>query len=120
MIRSRGGAIWALGQLHFGVPDDNLSNQLIGRYLDDAANYPEHPLIKQVSVVAIARMDAKQQAEVLRKFLTPRPLPTPLGLATRWAVRELTGEEFPEPEPDSYPQGVWFLEPLDVTSANAQ
>ena len=119
MIRSRGGAIWALGQLHLGVPDDNLSNQLIGRYLDDQANYPEHPLIKQASVVAIARMDAKQQAEVLRKFLTPRPSPTPLGLATRWAARELTGEEFPEPEPDAYPQGVWFLEPLDVTKEHA-
>ena len=117
MIRSRGAAIWTLGKLQAGTFNEMLCNQLMARFLDVASMDPEHPLIRQLSVVGIVRMNGTNHAPVLRDSISGGTPPTSLGLATRWAVREFTGEELPEPIPDSYPQGVWFLERLDSPKA---
>ncbi|WP_157606259.1 HEAT repeat domain-containing protein [Schlesneria paludicola] len=116
MTRSRGAAIWALGMLHAGTSNDAICSRLIGRFLENSDKDPEPLLIKRLCVVSIARMNGKDQAPAMRQTISNGTPPTPLGLATRWAVRELTGEQLPEPEPESYPEGEWFLEPLNLTA----
>ena len=117
MIRSRSAAIWALGWLHEATPNESLCNQLMGRFSDISSKDPEDPLVRQMCVVGIVRMKGQDHALALRNSISGGTPPTPLGLATRWAVRELTGEELPEPEPESVSQGVWFLEPLDLSQS---
>jgi hypothetical protein len=110
---SRSAAIWALGRLHLGTLSNPLGDALIARVLDDSVKPTESPLVKQMSVVALVRMNAVKYGPALKQSIALHPAASPLDLATRWAVRELTGEELPAPVPPRYPDGVWFLEPLD-------
>ncbi len=118
MDLSRSAAIWALGRLHVGAPDDSLSKPLIARVLDDSPKPYESPLVKQMSVVALARMKATDQGNSLKQSIPLHAPASPLDLATRWAIEELTGEKMPPPVPGRYPDGVWFLEPLEAPPAN--
>lgn len=114
MDSSRSAAIWALGHLYLETPENPVAKDLTSRVLDDDPQNPENPYIKEVSVVALARMQAKQHAGELRETIAGFNNPTALGLATHWAVKELTGEELPFPTPLRYPDGSWFLEPIDT------
>lgn len=117
-ILSRGAAIWALGNLHAGIPDTSVADALIDRVLDDADRPPEIPYIKQMSAVALARMKAVDYVSSLKQSITQHTPASSLDLATRWAIRELSGEEIPAPVPQRYPDGEWFLEPLETSSAS--
>jgi hypothetical protein len=110
---SRSAAIWALGNLHAGAPDSSLGDALISRILDTNDNPFESPLVKQMAVVALVRMKASEFGAELKGSLSLHKQASSVDLATRWGVRELTGEELPPPEPRKFPQGRWFLEPLD-------
>jgi HEAT repeat protein len=110
--RSRSSAIWSLGWLHLGVPDDQMAVQLLERYADGGIP-PEMKAVKVAAMVTIGRMKAVSQVPALRKLLGDNKVaPTPIGLAFRWAVNELTGELLPEPDPPTAGKSDWFLEPL--------
>jgi HEAT repeat protein len=115
--QSRRSAIWALGRLHEGVPDEPLAQKLAERLLDRGGSgensRAESVRIKDVSVIAIARMRAVSQAPKLRGYFKPEIPPTRLGMTIRWALMELTGESIPEPDAALLPDaGLWFLEPI--------
>ncbi len=110
---SRGTAIWALGRLHEGTPDNALADQLIARVIDIDPFPPEFPVIRQVSAVALVRMKAVSQIEALRTFNKLKSPHESTGLYLRWALSELAGDTFPPvPEVTSSP-GVWFLTPFE-------
>ena len=116
-ILSRSAAIWALGHLHAGTPNVSVGDALIARVLDDADKPREIPLVKQMSVVSLVRMNAVQYGRELKSSIALHTPATPLDLATRWAVRELTGEELPASALGRFPDGSWFLEPLESSTS---
>ena len=111
-VRSRGAGIWALGRLHEGKPDSKVAGLLIERVNDEGTMPPEFILIKQMSIISLGRMQAKEYAPPFRVLLEKGNSNDPISLARRWAVKELTGEEFPVPLPDVGGPGTWFLNPV--------
>lgn len=110
--RSRGAAIWALGLIKAGKRDAELESALMDRINDFSDIKPESDLIKQMSAITLARMNAVDEAPQLRGIVESYRPAGRLGGALRWAVKELTGEELPPLEPTFLSQGTWFLEPL--------
>ena len=110
---SRGTAIWALGRLHEGSPDNVLADQLIARVIDIGTFPPELDLIRQVSAVALARMKAVSQIEALRTYNKQKSPHEQTGLILRWALSDLAGDKFPPVPPVTISPGVWFLEPFE-------
>jgi hypothetical protein len=117
-VRARSAAIWSLGWLHEGVPDESLAAKLRER-IEDFGPPPipaELDLVKHASAASIVRMKATSQAAALRKLITPRVQRDRVLMAVRWAVIELTGEQIPEPEPLTIKGIISFLQPLDDSS----
>lgn len=112
MDNSRSTAIWTLGHRYAGTPNEDLSEALIARVLDDSTKPIESPLVKQMSVVALSRMEATKYVPALKRSIALHVPASALDLATRWAIHRLTGEELSVPTPRRYPDGVWFLEPI--------
>jgi hypothetical protein len=115
-LMSRSSAIWSLGLLHEGIPDEPLAEQMMVRIADDSSgpgNPPEMRLVKMMCAVSIVRMKAVSQVPALRKRITPAIFPDRMGMTMRWAVMELTGERIPEPAPATTGKAGWFLESLD-------
>ncbi|MSR58374.1 MAG: phycocyanin alpha phycocyanobilin lyase [Planctomycetaceae bacterium] len=118
---SRGAAIWALGKLHAGVPDEPLAALLAARITDPAPppdQPPEMMRVRLMGTVSIVRMGVTSQLERLRAYMGPKVMGIPSHLAIRWAIRELTGEILPGPDPDIVAPGGRFLESLDDRSLN--
>jgi hypothetical protein len=111
-IRARSAAIWSLGLLHQGVPDESLARQLMERIQDNGIP-PEVFEIKQACVVSLARMKATSQVAALRKLIDPVAPGDRMGMTVRWAVTELTGEQIPEPPPHKIRSIFSFLQSLD-------
>lgn len=111
--RSRGAAIWSLGLLHAGKPDDELASQLIARLTDPAMPPPELDLVRHMSAITLARMKAVSHAKAIRDYMGPGPNWPRTGIAMRWSVMQLTGEQLVEPEPSTDGLGYSFLEPND-------
>ena len=122
---SRGAAIWALGRIYEGKRDAKLEADLEARIRDVAPQPLEISLVKQMSAIALGRMQAVDMAPSLRQIAMSGTSDDAarvqsnatiaamrLKLALGWAVRELTGEELSPPEPLTFGQGSWFLEPL--------
>jgi HEAT repeat protein len=115
-VLSRSSAIWSLGLLHGGIPDEALAKQLMERIADDLSgpgNPPEMDQVKYMSAASIVRMKAESQVPDLRKRITPEISPNRMGMTMRWAVMQLTGEHIPEPSPRRIGKTGWFLESLD-------
>lgn len=106
---SRGAAIWGLGLLLQGQPDEPLARQLMERANDIAGMPPELELVRQMCAIALGRMKASSQLESIKKLLGPEVDPDPVEVALRWAIREIAGEELPPPKPRVISQGGWFL-----------
>jgi HEAT repeat protein len=109
---SRGAAIWAIGRLNAGTRNQEIESMLSARIRDFAPQPNETSLVKRMSAITLGRMQAVEQASMLRQFAVSEDVRIPLALALGWAVRELTGEELPSPDPLTIDQGDWFLEPL--------
>ena len=109
---SRAAAIWSLGFLYEGVPEEDLARQLVERLVDFGIP-SEFPPIKRMSVATIARMKAVSQIPALRKFVGPTIFAEELSMTIRWALIELTGESIPEPDPPAGGKRGWFLEPIE-------
>lgn len=112
-VQSRSAAIWSLGLLHAGVPDEALAEQLIVRATDFDGPPSEMISVQMMSVVSIGRMQSMAQVEALKKLATIRNHPLRFGILTRWSLKELTDEHIPELDPRLASPMGWFLEPLN-------
>ncbi len=112
---TRGGAIWALGHLHAGTPEEPLAQLLTERLTEPPSAMPqEKPRVRHACAISLGRMQAKSQVEPMRRFLGPNDSLDPASMAIRWSIHELTGETLPEPRPPVvYVKAKWFLEPLE-------
>jgi len=112
---SRSAAIWSLGLLHAGMPDDALAAQITGRVTEPAAAMPpEMPRVRVAGAIALGKMKAKSQARPLRSYALQGG-DIPLYIAIRWSLRELNAEEIPPPPSATISKGGWFLGPLDIS-----
>jgi hypothetical protein len=111
-VYSRAAAIWSLGLLHKGVPDDSLAAALLGR-VTDTGRPSELPAVQAMSAISIGRMKAVSQLEPLRQHIGPQLWPDRMGMTFRWTLMELTGEPIPIPEPAVISRSGWFLEPIE-------
>lgn len=108
---SRCAAIWALGHLHSGVPDEALARQLMGRITDVNPLEPELASVQQMSAITIGRMKAVSQAPAMKQWLGPSAATGDGEPGLMWAITQLTGEQFPERKPAIVGRSGWFLEP---------
>lgn len=110
--RPRGAAVWAIGLIQEGTPNPMIEEALMDRITDFNDLKPESFFVKQMCLIALARMNAVDHGPTLRELIPKFPNPPGLALALRWSIRKLTGEEFPPPELPVNQQMEWFLEPL--------
>ena len=112
---SRGAAIWGLGKLHAGKPDEPLASAIAERVTEPgSAIPPEMTRVRLAGAITLGRMKAKSQAGRLRKF-APEIGRGHTYLALQWSLREITGEELPALPPALESRGDWFLVPLDTS-----
>jgi hypothetical protein len=110
---SRSGAIWGLGHLHAGIPDEPLAVLMVERLTEPPGMNPSEMMrVRFACAISIARMKAKSQAARIRKYLGPDEIVDTAPLAIRWAYEELTGETLPPSRPAIISRAGWFLEPL--------
>ena len=112
MRLSRGAAIWAIGRLKDGKRDLDIESALTNRILDFAPQPKETPRVKQMCAIALARMQAVEQAPMMRQYVQSDNVDQRLESALGWAVKELTGDVLPPPQPVSLGHIHWFLEPI--------
>ncbi|MCA9077390.1 MAG: hypothetical protein KDA93_20355 [Planctomycetaceae bacterium] len=125
---ARGAAIWAIGQIKSGERDSRIEDKLAERILDDEPRPSETMLVKQMSAIALGRMQAVDQADMMRgrslkisaasesddiDVSEKNEARLRLALALGWAVKALTGEELPPPNPLIAGESRWFLEPVN-------
>lgn len=110
---SRGAAIWSLGHLHAGEPDEELAKLLFERLTDPSTFPQEMERVRMMSIVTMGRMKTRTQGEPMRKFIEPHYGTSPRCMAYRWAMKELTGEEIALPKVSVETRSGWFLEPLE-------
>jgi hypothetical protein len=115
-LLSRMAAMWALGYLHAGKPDEELATQLIARLTDQAPINPEVPTARIGAALALGRMKAASQVDAMRAWMGPVTDPESVDMATRWALIEITGKDLPPTAPPAAQLGTWFLEPLEIPS----
>ena len=108
---SRGAAVWALGHLHAGEPDDELAAQLMGRVTDNGIP-PELEIVQLMSIVSIGRMQATSQLSALRGRIGPTVDHGVWDYITHWAIQQMADDEIPLAPPVVVIRDGWFLEPL--------
>ncbi|MBW3541394.1 MAG: HEAT repeat domain-containing protein [Planctomycetes bacterium] len=109
---ARAAAIWALGHLHAGRPDEELAALLVGRLSDTLSMPPETEPVRRASAIALGRMHAESALAALRRFHREEG-DSLVGQACAWAITQMTGERFPPLKPIRAYQGGWFLMPLE-------
>ncbi|MCU0959797.1 MAG: HEAT repeat domain-containing protein [Pirellulaceae bacterium] len=109
---TRAAAIWALGHLHAGTPDDDLANQLVARLNDVQGMMPELALVRRLAAVSLGRMHAQSSLEDLRRMATLEGSQSAVGIACAWAIHEITGEPMPSVRPLIQWESEWFLQPF--------
>jgi hypothetical protein len=108
---ARSAAIYSLGKMHLGKPDDLLAAAIAARVTEPSEAMPaEMHRVRVAGAIALGHMKATSQAEPLRGFASK--LGVKLYLAIQWSLREITGEELPPPPPVISFKRDWFLEPL--------
>jgi hypothetical protein len=111
----RAAAVWALGFIDPGPRRAELTRELGGRLADAFGMFPEFNEVRKMSAVSLGRLKAKDQVATLKRFYKHDGTISEVGLACRWAVREVTGETLPgQPNRKRFKSG-WFLEPLVTT-----
>jgi HEAT repeat protein len=112
---SRGAAVWSLGWLHAGHPDEDLAVQLVERLNDFGPPPipPELDIVWHMSAVTLGRMRAESQLPALRERLKLSGVShDPVACALRWSIEELSGEELPPLPPLVRSRRGSFLETL--------
>ncbi|MBX9582390.1 MAG: hypothetical protein K2X87_18970, partial [Gemmataceae bacterium] len=93
---ARAAAIWALGKLHAGDPEEELAGQIEDRLTGDPGLGQDHPRVRRAAAVALGRMKAAASLKPLRGIADgDAPNPDPVANACRWAVAHIEGKELP-------------------------
>ena len=109
--QARAAAIWALGLLHEGKPDDQLVSQFSSRLSDVMSMEPEDTQVRMMSAISLGRMKASSAVPMLRRFMKDEITSREIGASCRWAIMQITGEDLP-PLPAVEMQSLdWFLVP---------
>lgn len=111
-LYTRSAAIWTLGHLHSGVPDEGLATQFMERAKDFGPPAELHK-VQIMSLISVGRMKAASKAEEVRRMTSPGEPSTYDSEVRRWVLMELTGKSLPQLAPQARRTGGWFLEPLD-------
>ena len=101
---SYSAAITAAGKLYGDEPDAQLVSRLVA-VLDNVRD--GCPNDRAMAAMAIGRMKATSQLDVLRKYYKGGPPVDGISYAAAWAIRKLTGEPFP-PRKSKSPRAVDF------------
>lgn len=109
----RAAAIWGLGVYHGDKAPEELRLLLRERLGDVTEKDPEHPLVRRMTAISLGRMKDQAALEIMRPFCTPPKAHTELGLACRWAVREISREPLDELPAIAVAKTDWFLTPVD-------
>ena len=110
---TRAAAIWALGLLHEGKPEDRLVKQIEDRLTGDPGMGPDDPRVRRMAAVSLGRLQAKQSLTALRTFADgTEPSLDLVAQACRWSLSRLTGEKMPDLGTVEVSQRAWFLAPL--------
>lgn len=117
----RAAAITALGKLYRDNPDRGLVQQFVGRMnaRGRAGGY-DVPEMWSTTAIALGRMNAKSEIDELRKYYTGGPPVDGSNYASAWALRELTGEEFPPPVPRIILESKFDLKPIGSRIESAE
>jgi HEAT repeat protein len=108
----RAAAIWALGMILEGKPDNAIVEELEERLNDNGPVPPEDFRVRWMCAVALARMKAKETLPSLRQYCKEfKPNSDPFNNACGWAIEQLTGEKMPPPVNPIRYQINWFLVP---------
>ncbi|MGE3316408.1 MAG: HEAT repeat domain-containing protein [Planctomycetaceae bacterium] len=110
-FETRSAAIWALGHIHAGKTDSKYAEQMAQRLNDVDGNVPEDNRVRRMSAISLGRMKSQAGMAALRRFQNE---PTVVGAACVWALREITGENVPDPKPLRVVRTGWFLEPISA------
>lgn len=109
---ARPAAVAAMGKLYEKNPDEELVKQLLKRFSDrESMIEPELDEVIHMCSIAFGRMKATQTLPFLEKDY---PGGTPTGgfdLAAAWAIREITGQEYPPPHVLTKYKSGFHLEP---------
>ncbi len=109
--RARSAAFWALGLIHENEPDCDLAPVFAERLADVTSLPPESGVVRWMAAVGLGRFKAASQLQTLREFAKRDTMFVESGIASYWAIWQITGEAMP-PEPvDVTRIGGWFLEP---------
>lgn len=118
MTQARAAAIWSLGKLHAGTPDDDLVKRLRDRLVDINSMNPERAEVRTMAAIALGRMKATGSVDAIRDMQGIERQRNAVGFACTWAIHELTGEPIPPPRDNVFWEEDWFLVPIkeDVDS----
>lgn len=107
---SRSAAVWALGLIHEGKPNPEISAALIQR-LNEGSPFipPEDDRIRRMSAITLGRMMDKDSITTLRTYTDQKPSKNAVNNACGWAIEQLTGEKMPAPETERLFRRDWFL-----------
>jgi HEAT repeat protein len=109
---ARAAALWALGLIHEGKPDDALVALVQERLTGDGSAGRDDPRVRRMAAVALAHMQAQQSLPALKAFADgTKPTAEVVPNACRWALGQLTREPVPPTGVVEVPQRDWFLVP---------
>jgi HEAT repeat protein len=109
---TRAAAIWALGLIHTGKPQDQLVKLIEGRLTGDAGMGPDDERVRRMAAISLGRLKAQQSLDALRLGSSgTEPHEDVVANACRWAVGQLTGEKVPPTAEIPVVQRDWFLVP---------
>ena len=109
--RARSAAFWALGLIHENEPDCDLAPAFAERLADVTSLPPESGVVRWMAAVGLGRFKAESQLETLRAFAKRDTMFVESGIASYWAIWQITGEAMPPEAVDAMRIGGWFLEP---------
>ena len=108
--RARSAAFWALGLIHENESDCDLAPVFAERLADVASLPPESGVVRWMAAVGLGRFKAESQLETLRAFAKRDTMFSESGIASSWAIWQITGEAMPPEPADITRIGGWFLE----------
>jgi len=110
-VTSRCCAIWALGVIQEGQPNERLAKQLMARYMDINSVPPEVFEVRRAAVLTLGRLRAKPELATLKQSLGEAVDQDLMELTIRWALQQNSDDTVPVVGPVKTERRGWFLEP---------
>ena len=113
-FETRAAACWALGRIHDGKSNAELTGAFTGRVTAVRPMDVEDNRVRRMSAVALGQMKAANALPTLREFYRSKmPSLDIVNNACGWAVEQITGEKVPPPSTIEFISRDWFLTALD-------